>query len=116
MARTTFTDEELSKRLLFEIIQHPQGGPSEGRVDFHGFYTQDALMRARTARKSFGLVEHWHKQNGTPVPMSSYLFFVASVFAEIESQDHPMTGKRIEMPPERCEHNLLWGTCSDCNR
>lgn len=90
MAKTTFTADELSKQLYFELVKHSEEGPQQGRIDFHGFVTQDAFRKARMARQSLNLLARTVKIIGQEVPMSDWLMALALVFAEIESHNQPM--------------------------
>lgn len=89
MAKTKFTDEELTQALFFEVVKHPDG-PNAQRTEFHGFYTDHVLMRSRVSRQSWKMVEHWHQRNGKEIPLSQYLYFLAGMFAEIEQQNEPI--------------------------
>lgn len=86
MARTEFTDEELRKQLFMELVKLPDNSRHHpGTVHFHGFFTDDALFRSRSAREL--AVRMRRSKDGEPLSMSEYLYFLAELFADIERQN-----------------------------
>ena len=111
MAKTTFTDEELKKPLFFEIIRYPEGPSGNPPVVFHGFYSEETLLRSRSARESITRVQMW--RNGV-LKTSDYLYFLAQMFAEIESQNLPASDNpcsEVLMMSEGHMTNLRDTTC-----
>lgn len=84
MATIAFTDEDLKKPFFVEMQERPNGL----RV-FGGFFTEEMVLRARTTRQSWSMVQSWYRRMGKEIPMSQRLYFVAQLFAEIEAQDEP---------------------------
>lgn len=109
MARTEFTDEELKKRLFVEFIKHPDGGERRGLVEFHGFYTENALLRSRKARE---FAAHQAKfRSGREVLMSDYLFFLAELFADLEQRETNLRDTTCPATGRPCTRG-----CYDINR
>lgn len=79
MAKTEFTEDELKNHLFVQFVKRPDG-PLAGRTDFHGFFTDTALIRCRNVRNIFGPMD---AKSGR---MSDYLFFLAELFRESENQ------------------------------
>jgi hypothetical protein len=79
VAKTEFTENELKHHLFVQFVAHPDG-PNGRRTDFHGFFTDEALIRCRNVRNMFG------PMGGSSGRMSEYLFFLAELFRESENQ------------------------------
>lgn len=89
MAKTQFTEAELRLPMFFELVKR-EDGPDRDRIDFHGFVTNEMILRARNARQSYAMVERFSKITGLPVAESQHLMFLALLFTEIEQQNGPM--------------------------
>jgi hypothetical protein len=89
LAKTTFTDDELKLPMFFELVKRDDG-PDRDRIDFHGFVTQEMILRARNARQSYSMVERYSRVTGLSIGESQHLMFLAMLFLEIEQQNGPM--------------------------
>lgn len=87
MAETKFTEDELKNKLFMELIKPAPDSLLRRFTIFHGFYTEETLIRSRSARELANRMSL--RRDGSRLSMSEYLYFLAELFADIERQDYP---------------------------